>query len=133
MSGKEICYVEHISSNRFSLLYLSKYLPSGLYMSSMQATDAFYKIVYSLQNVVEFINRKGGWTCIGWYKRGQISDKALLHIEPKGARKVASANISYHIVDLFPIHNEFLGGDSTLAKEFGKNKFDVAQLRNVYG
>ena len=110
MSGKEICFVEHFSSNKFSRLYLSKYLPSGLYMSSMQATDAFYEMINCLQNVVNFINRNGGWTCIGWYKRGVISDKALLHIDPKGDSKVASANISFHIVSLFPTRNVFWKG-----------------------
>ena len=71
------CFVEKFSSNRFSMLYQSAPFPSSLRASALQLTDHYWDLTDTIERVVKFINDNGGFTVIGWYKRGLINDQSL--------------------------------------------------------
>ena len=61
------------SSTKFSLLYLKDHFPGAIRVSSLRGTDAYWDIEEAVNNMVEYVNNNGGWTAVGWYKRGMIN------------------------------------------------------------
>ena len=58
--------------------------------------------------MVNFVNEHGGWTVVGWYKRGSIKDRSLIedssnnHNSNQDDITVASGKLNTHIVELLP-------------------------------
>ena len=48
-------------------------------------SQEYFDIKDAIGNVVELVNNNGGWTVVGWYKRGVITDKSLLDLPPSNA------------------------------------------------
>ena len=44
----------------------------------LQLTEGYMRMLLSVGRSIEFINENGGFTVVGWYKRGVINDKSLL-------------------------------------------------------
>ena len=79
---------------------------------------------------MDLVNRNGGWTVIGWYKRGVITDKSLLEVPLSNAvsTQVAAGQINYHIVQMIPTNASFLVRGSELYKDLQREKYDVGNL-----
>lgn len=61
-------------------------------------TDAYFKLEKCIQAIIEFINLNGGFTVIGWYKRGEINDVS----NEDSQNEVESSEVGYHIVHIQP-------------------------------
>ena len=72
-------HIENFSSVQFSLLYQTSVFSSQIRQTALELTDSYFEIEDCVDNVIEFINNNGGFNVIGWYKRGNISDRTILH------------------------------------------------------
>lgn len=69
--------VENFSSTRFSNLYLSGPFSTTTRAETLLLSDTFYDIEEAVDRAIKYINDNGGFTVIGWYKRGQINDRSM--------------------------------------------------------
>jgi hypothetical protein len=61
-----------------------------------QARDEIRAIV---NQSVELVNAEGGWTMMGWYRRGEVQDASA---NQEAGSEIASANQPIHLSYLFP-------------------------------
>ena len=91
--------------------------------------------------MVKFINENGGWTVVGWYKRGVTSDRSLL--EPRSTSltgptpstinsaatsgnvdsEVGSGQVGFHIFELAPTDSNYI--------QAGTLKFNTLKTKNL--
>ena len=121
-------------------------IPGSCKLYLLRLTEDSMNMVTALENCIQFINDNGGFTVVGWYKRGVINDKSLI-----GSRKFNNANggntavnyntneedmqvdsgeIIYDIVSINLINHEFLDPTSQLGRDLGRLKFDVKHIEN---
>jgi len=76
------------------------------------------------------VNSNGGWTVVGWYKRGVVNDKTLTETCPvtKEETKVDSGELTYHVVFLRPTNNQMMNESSDLGQGLLEKKFDVSNF-----
>ena len=120
-NDKEPLIIDHFSSTKFSLLYMTSYIPPSVRISSMRMSSAetvFWPLKLSAHECINIINANGGFTLIGWYKKGIINDKTLVKTNSIQQNSQFSHNgnatdvqvdgeINYHIVELQPTNNNF--------------------------
>ena len=128
--GNDRIYHSNFSSNKFSSFYLSRRLPGSTPVSTLRVTKDFWDIEDCIKNVLDLVNRNGGWTVVGWYKRGVITDKSLLEVPLSNAvsTQVAAGQINYHIVQMIPTNKKFLVRDTELYKDLQREKYNVGNL-----
>ena len=139
----------NFSSYRFSQLYLSGEIPSGVRISALRISDAYWGIQKTVRNVVKYINENGGWTVVGWYKRGVISDRSLL--EPRSTSsagptpatnnsaasstnvdsEVGSGQVGFHIVELAPTDSTYIQAGTLKFNTLKTKKFDVSNINQA--
>ena len=115
--------VEEFSSMKFSLLYLSEYFPKSTQRLSYDPSMPNHEnLCISMDNVVNFYNTHGGFTIVGWYKRGEIND--VIHEEGKVLKsdRITASSINYHISSMYPTRNT---GETAAIKTL---KFDVINI-----
>ena len=112
--------IEEFSSFKFSLLYLSEYFPKSTQRISFDSGSENMEALYEcMDKVINFYNENGGFTIIGWYKRGEINDS----IQSNDNEKVTSSIMNYHVTSIYPtkyIHHN--------AKETQVMKFDILDI-----
>ena len=122
------------SSTKFSLCYLSNRFPSMVQRSALQHTDAFWDMDDCIQNVVDFVNDNGGWTIVGWYKRGSIKDKSLIEATTNNGANdetVSAGQLNFHIVEVLPTNNRILDPNHHLGANLNRLKYDVSNLNHA--
>ena len=122
--------MDDFSSSKFTSLYLTDVLSPNVGLQSVQIlTEAYFNISTSIDACVEVINENGGFTVIGWYKKGMINDKTLLgHGTGSEDIQVQNSEINYHIVEILPTNTDLLRKDSHIGRMLEENKYDVDQL-----
>ena len=132
--GNDTIQHHDFSSTKFSSYYLTHRLPSTVTVSALTMTQEYFDIEEAIADVIGFVNENGGWTVIGWYKRGVITDKSLLEVPPSNvvSTEVASGLINYHIVQLLPTNNEFMQKNSDLYLQLHQRKYDTSQMQQSY-
>ena len=132
--GNDTIQHHDFSSTKFSSYYLTHRLPSTVTASALTMTQEYFDIEEAIADVIGFVNENGGWTVIGWYKRGIITDKSLLEVPPSNvvSTEVASGLINYHIVQLLPTNNEFMNKNSDLYFQLQQKKYDTSQMQQTY-
>ena len=131
------CFVERFSSNRFSMFYQSGTFPSSLQSMALQMTDEYFKLTGCISDVVTKVNENGGWTVVGWYKRGMIDDKSMVNDSASRTNnnttanetQVESGNLNYHICQIRPTKCETYENNQMGAHLFGL-KYDMSNLSN---
>ena len=68
----------NFSSLKFSKLYLNTEIPGSCKLYMLQLTEASMNIFEAADDCINLINCHGGFTIVGWYKRGQITDKSMI-------------------------------------------------------
>ena len=128
--GNDRIYHSNFSSTKFSSFYLSRRLPGSTPVSALRATKDFWDIEDCISKVVDLVNTNGGWTVIGWYKRGVITDKSLLEVPLSNvvSTQVAAGQINYHIVQMLPTNNNFFVRDTALFEQLQQEKYNVSNL-----
>lgn len=133
------CFVEKFSSNKFSDFYLSGTFPSNLRADALQMTDEYWNMIDAIEEVVNDVNDNGGWTVIGWYKRGLINDQSMVSDETNNIRnnntqnenQVANGLINYHICVLRPSNNGYFTAYHTLKQRLERKKYQMSNLQGV--
>jgi hypothetical protein len=141
ISLDEPLYIEEYSSARFSLLFQTGVLSAEISKESVDMTDLFDELDDSIQNGVQHINNNGGFTVIGWYKRGQIQDRTVViqNSNDQNSRygttnnqntQVDNSEIKFHPCVIRPTE-KFFFENSTQATTLNENKFNVDRLINI--
>ena len=109
------------SSLKFSTLYLNEYFPKSTKQISFDVTENEEKLYEAIDDVVNFHNSNGGFTVIGWYKRGEVND--LNKIDIHNNEKLLSSEISHHVTSIFPSQYKTLH-----IKDIEELKFNVLNI-----
>ena len=120
IEGRPKIVMVDYSSNKFSQLYLSTPLTSSVKFNQLDGTRAFCELEDCIDDIIEYINGHGGFTVIGWYKRGEINDSSNVASE----NEVESSDIGYHIVYILATDKNLLNSDNVL------EKMDIANFNN---
>ena len=131
--------MKEFSSLKFSKLYLNGVIPGSCKLYHLQVTAAFFAMCECMKNCIDLINENGGFTIVGWYKRGVISDKSLISQDKntigynttESDSQIDSGDICYHIVQIIPSNREFLDPTTTLGEELSGLKFDVSTIQTI--
>jgi hypothetical protein len=129
----------NFSSTKFSLLYLNHHLPGSIKVSAIRMSsknNVFFDIEDAMENVVDHVNDNGGWTIIGWYKRGIITDKSLIASgvttnANNENEEIEAGQLTHHIVQIIPTDRSFLNETSINGRALLRLKYDVSNLPQV--
>ena len=107
-------------------------IPIDVRVSQLQATNAAYDLEDSIMEVTNYTNENGGWTVIGWCKKGIIDDQSLIGMTEDGEQaQVDYGNLKFHIVSLIPTNRSFLDKEYVGGITLETKKFDVKTIPNV--
>ena len=116
-SGNNKAFVmEDFSSLSFSSIYLKYAISPSVKSNQLDYTDMYYRLTDTIDKVVEYINSKGGFTVVGWYKRGEINDQS----NDDSQNEVESSEIGIHVVSICPTDKTVM--DDSIYKEL---RFDI--------
>ena len=91
------------------------------------------------------MKRNGGWTVVGWYSRGTITDKTLTTViasntsMPNAATsnqqnnqevQVDGGDLTYHFCKIVPTDSSFFQDNSVLNLQLNALKFNVNEIRS---
>ena len=118
------------SSTRFSSLYMTGSIPPSASCSVLDKVhhEQGIRLIDCMNACVNFINNHGGFTVIGWYKRGLIDDKSLITLNNGENEQVQSGEVSHHIVSIMPSDRSFLERRSPLHTALTTRKFNVNNM-----
>ena len=119
--GNRTYIMNEFSSMKFSLLYLTEYFPNSTKRIDFDQTEHMDALYDSIDKIMNHHNNTGGFTVIGWYKRGAINDQS---VEDETAQ-VISSEVNYHMVSIYPTTSE---KNSDLLQQA---KFDVMKISGV--
>jgi hypothetical protein len=94
--------------------------PKEIIWSQFDQNADFETLLDIILATIDVINDNGGWTVIGWSKRGEINDVAFKQSET--AEKVTSSDINHHITSLVP------SNDLSINELYLKSLWDVSKL-----
>lgn len=97
-----IVTMKDFSSLQFSKMYMKTPFSSTTRFNNLDFTPAYFSLQKAADDVVEYINDNGGFTVIGWYKRGEINDVS----NEESQNDVESSDIGYHIVHMYLTNRE---------------------------
>ena len=122
--GDHIFRMEEFSSVQFTRMFLS---PTGLFtpttrINSFENIRKMSELEDHIDQIVEHVNGHGGFSVIGWYKRGEINDQGGTGNAENNDDRVEAGDISFHIVSIRPSHNNVI---NQITDEM---KFDVNTL-----
>ena len=116
--------IENFTSLKFSKLFLDHDLPLSLTCNRLDNTEESFNLEDSIDSVLQYINETGGFTVVGWYKRGEIVDVSK---ESKNQEdRVVASEITYHLVAIKPTYPTLLNED--ILRE---RRYRVSQLETV--
>ena len=107
-------------SHRFTNVFVKEAFPKDIEWSQFDQNKSFETLLDSILETIDVINNNGGWTVIGWSKRGEINDVAFK--ESDTAEKVTSSDINHHITLLVPAN------DLSINELYLKSLWDVSKL-----
>ena len=132
--------MNEFSSLKFSQLYLSGEFAGSCKLHMLQLNDRAVNLYEAIDECIELINNNGGFTVIGWYKRGQITDKSLTSAKQTNNTlnnnsndeevHVDAGDISHHIVSIYPTNRDFLNPSKNLFRQLKQKKFDVMAIES---
>jgi hypothetical protein len=128
-------YFSNYSSSKFSSLYQNKPFSSSIRKSQMQMTTPYFAMMDNVDNCIQCINHNGGFTVVGWYKRGKINDQSMENDSNNqnnnrngsnnNDEQVDNGEISYHLCVVTPSNHRFFLESSDLYNTLEANKFHV--------
>ena len=141
-SLEEKMHVANYSSAKFSLLYQTAVFSSQIRSTALDLTDEYFDLETSVSDAIEIINDNGGFTVIGWYKRGNIADRTILYqnkVNSEGkayapvtgndeSNQIDNGKITFHPCVIKPSNNAFYDSGKQLHSLLKQKKFDVSKL-----
>ncbi len=102
------------TSQKFSQLYITKPMPNNVTLSQIMDSVEMDMISDKVERLSDYVNDHGGWTVVGWYRLGMVTDKALVEENQKMFRdqrevdtQVEAGETKFHIVSLYPSRETF--------------------------
>ena len=127
--------MREFSSLKFSNLYLTAQIPGAVKLYIFQLTEAYVRLMEAIDECIGYVNRNGGFTVVGWYKRGVINNKTLVAGAGNNSNhnnsdkvQIDAGEISYHIVQIIPTNRSFLRSGSLLQLGLNRRKFNVNEI-----
>lgn len=101
--SSEIIRSAHFTSRSFTNLMTSSGIPAGINPMMILRSGADFEIAQRLDELVEKINKNGGFRIIGWVRVGRVHDQAFKGA-PSGEKQktVVSGDLNYHITQILP-------------------------------
>ena len=136
-------YISKFSSLRFSSLYQTSVFSTAIRRDMLELSKQYYELEDKIDDVVELINNNGGFTVVGWYKRGIINDRAVLtaiNNNDNGYKQnnsnnpdvqVDSGKLNYHPCFIQPTNRRFFNEHDELCQQLMELKFDVSTLHQM--
>ena len=137
-------YIPQYSSLRFSSLYQTCPFSTQIRSDVLELSDQFFDLEDCISRCVEFINEHGGFTVVGWYKRGVINDCSILAVVDNGNNgnvnrntssnvdmQVDNGKLNFHPCSIQPTNSAFLDGSTYLGRTLREMKFDVSSLHSM--
>ena len=106
----------NFSSQTFSQFYLNKPVPNTVRLSQLQESNDFYEITDAVHDICGYVNRHGGWTVVGWYRLGMVTDRGLAGSEgnsnqygnnPEPEAQVEAGETKVHVIQIYPTRPTF--------------------------
>ena len=120
---------QHFSSTKFQRLYMNGTLQGNCKEQTFDGTDVVLDLKASIKDVVKFINENGGFTILGWYRRGIITDKLMAGITEE--TYTTEGDITFHIVSISPTNKNLLDPTHTLGVALRARQFSVNSLNDM--
>ena len=125
----------------FSLLFQTGVFSAEISKEAVDMTPLFDELDDSIQKGVEHINNNGGFTVVGWYKRGQIQDRTVIiqNTNDQNSRygavnnpntQVDNSKIKFHPC-VIRTTEKFFFQNSAQTTTLNENKFNVDRLVNI--
>jgi hypothetical protein len=137
-------YASNYSSVQFSLLYQTAVFSSQVRQTSLDLTDLYFELEDAATGAMDLINRNGGFTVTGWYKRGEVTDRTILHqtnnsdsysksslSSDKKDNQVDNSKITFHPCVIKPTNPDFSVNNTALYQALQALKFDVSKLLHL--
>ena len=121
VSGVTLFTMDDFSSINFTSLYLKSPFSSTVRFNILDLTPAYYNLQGCIDDVIKFINDNGGFTVVGWYKRGEINDIS----NDDSQNEVESSEVGHHIVSIYPTNRDIIK-----MRDFTSKQFDISTLSN---
>ena len=136
---QETIHVPKFSSSNFSLFYQNTVFSPQVRTSTLDITDEFFELEDAVTQALRLINDNGGFTVIGWYKRGNIQDRTILHQNNNNPDNnklfvnietdtVDNSKIMFHPCVIRPSNDDFFDKTNDLFIALQEIKFDVSTL-----
>jgi hypothetical protein len=136
-------YISNFSSLRFSSLYQTGVFSTSIRRDMLELSEQYYELEDKIENVIDLINNNGGFTIVGWYKRGIINDRSVLtaiNNNENGYKQnntnnpevqVDNGKLNYHPCSIQPTNRRFFDENDHLHSELKSMKFDVSTLHQM--
>ena len=130
---------QNFVSQKFSLLFLTSTFHHDIKTDRINASEYTEEIKKAIKAVLKLVNEDGGWTIIGWYRRGLVQDKAMInHVELSEKIKNSDGrvegdgktegDVTYHVTSIIPSKREYLDPDTEEGKRLKDTKFDTDKV-----
>ena len=78
--GSKEIFMKDFSSIKYNALFMDGDFPFKCKQHMFQMSTVFVNLTESMENCFELINSNGGFTVVGWYRRGEISDQTMVEV-----------------------------------------------------
>ena len=123
-----IIKVLNFSSMKFTSIYMKGYFNKSVDPGLIQLTNPYWTLRDCVKAIETLVNDNGGWTVIGWYKRGMINDKSLLAAGKVGGNNeevnVEASVMTHHTVSVFPTNLSFCHQTTDLFTQLHAAKYE---------
>ena len=119
----------NFSSTKFKRLYMNGPLQGNIKEQTFEGTNTYMDLKDSIKDVVQFINDNGGFTILGWYRRGIITDKLMAGITEE--TYTTEGDITFHIVSVSPTNKNLLDPTHHLGVALRARQFSVNTLNDM--
>ena len=137
--GSREIKMKDFSSIKFNSLFMDGDFPFKCKEHMFKMTTAYVELTECMEKCIEYVNSNGGFTVVGWYRRGEISDQTMVEVStlndtgkpydvPKIGKNDAS-DITYHIVSIKPTKHEFMDDSKNLFQGLKQMKYKVADFQ----
>ena len=128
----------NFSSHSFTILFLSSNFPIGVQENDLQLSEDYWNLGDNINNIINLVNRNGGWTIIGWYSRGVINDRTLTTLIPSSSKSTANqpnqaiqidgGELNYHFCKIIPTDSSFFKENTFLGQQLHQLKYNVNEI-----
>jgi len=127
--------MNNFTSLSFQKMFFNAPIPPEVTAASLQGTDIGLDIEDSIINQNDLVNNNGGYSIVGWCKRGVINDQSLVGAGGTTGKdnddgRVNAEDVTIHIVQILPTNRDFFNPTSQLGNQFRNMRFNVLNMLN---